>query len=283
MFGQIPVWINEFNSPADLTGWQLHDLDGNGNQHIQGLNWYANSSTNNHLTVGNQQVLRYTNENFDNTYVPGYAQENNWLISPAIDLSGAGGGIQLAVYWNKIRSTSNGVGRVVYISTSPDLASFQSQQANVVFDYWFADDQVTLPADPNQFAESIIDISAFAGQTIYLGIFSGYDSNLAGFHEYGINIAQIAVFAGTLGTNDIKSGKSLTKVKQNPVSSALQLQLNPAMAEGKTQIKVYNAAGQQLLDAKYAREIPVSQLAPGMYIVQVTDGTLTERVKFIKK
>ena len=86
-----------------------------------------------------------------------------------------------------------------------------------------------------------------------------------------------------MATTEVKAGKSLTKVKQNPVAGALMLHLNPAMAEAKTTVQVYNVAGQQVLNAKYSREISVAQLAPGMYLARVTDGTLTETVKFIKK
>ena len=34
------VWENTFDAPTDLTGWTLHDIDGNGNTWVQGKNWY---------------------------------------------------------------------------------------------------------------------------------------------------------------------------------------------------------------------------------------------------
>ena len=88
----------------------------------------------------------------------------------------------------------------------------------------------------------------------------------------------------SMATTEVKkAGKSLTKVKENPVVGALMLQLNPAMVEAKTTVQMYNVAGQQVLNAKYNREISVSALAPGMYLARVSDGNHTETVKFIKK
>lgn len=277
---QIPVWINEFNDTGDLQGWTFHDLNNNGNQWVQGANWHIGQANSYQTIQGNSQVLRHSVGTLNNTYVNGAATEDDWVISPAIDLTGAGGDIQLAVYWRHVDTRANTVGRYIYISESPLLSEFQNISDNFMSPYYMYAGNTTFPTNMDEFAEKIFDISQFAGKTIYIGLrtFPTLEEDAG-----DINIDQMAIFAGTLGTNDTKSNKSLTKVKQNPVAAALQLQLNPGMSEGKTQVQVYNAAGQQVQSAKYSREIPVAQLVPGMYIAVVTDGTLTERIKFIKK
>lgn len=107
--------------------------------------------------------------------------------------------------------------------------------------------------------------------------------NLLVADAYNHRVRKIVFNPNALDTAEVKAGKSLTKVKQNPVVGALMLQLNPAMTEAKTTVQVYNVAGQQVLNAKYNREISVAALAPGMYLARVSDGNHTETVKFIKK
>lgn len=276
------VWENTFDAPTDLTGWTLHDIDGNGNNWVQGKNWYMDANDSYKTKEGTAGVLRYSIGNLDGTYVTGYDNENNWIISPMIDLTGASGKIELAISWNKKNPRTNGVNMDIYISESSDLSKFQEMSASPS-DYYFYDGDTTLPSDLNQFGESIIDISAFAGKKIYLGLPRSVELK-ATPNDSEINIDNMAIYAEkVLATTEVKAGKNLTKVAQNPVAGALMLQLNPNMAEAKTIVQVYNVAGQQVLNAKYSREISVAQLAPGMYIARVTDGNLTETVKFIKK
>lgn len=274
---QFPVWINSFDSAADLDGWTFHDLNNNGNNWIQGANWRDGAT-------GTEQVLRYTRAPLSGIYYPNAHTENDWLISPAIDLTSASGTIQLAIYWNKVYSNQNmdSSGRVFYISTSPDLASFQ--QLEGTFDYLFlSDGDTAFPASPNEFLESIVDVSAFAGKTIYIGLPSKVDNDLP-FQVAPINIDQMGIFASELlSVDDINASKVITQIVQNPVASSLKLQLNPAFEPTTTFVKVYNMAGQEVLASVYKDQIEVSALAAGTYIIHISNGTAVEKLKFIKK
>lgn len=286
---QLPVWVNSFDTPADLQGWTFHDLNGNGNGWVQGPNIYHNGTS---LTYGTSGVLRYSINLVPTGNATGFATENDWIISPEIDLSNASGVITLAGYLGRQRSTHASVSRDVYIFVStpekmvPELSDFQQlatdAQAAGGAQYKFAAGN-NLPTDLTQYAESLIDISAFAGKKIYLGLWSNRISSGGAFNVQNINIDEMAIYASVLSTQDSETNKSLTKIKQNPVAGSLQLQLNPAMKETNTMVTVYNAAGQKVLKSKYAQEIITNNLSSGTYIAVVSDGIVTEKVKFIKK
>ncbi|MCG7281920.1 T9SS type A sorting domain-containing protein [Chryseobacterium taklimakanense] len=279
-FSQELAWEETFDG---ITGWQLLNISGNEITWQQGANRYYDAGTSS-VVEGTAKVLRFDGKKYYDDNV------DSWAISPAIDLTGASGTITLAVSWNKKDSRNNyGHGRVVYISENPSLDNFQNLLSAGGFEYSFINqdlntgEQLPIPSG-NDFYETEIDISAFAGKKIYIGLHSGDDATFGDFQSSAINIDNMAIYAEKLlATNEVKAGKSLTKVMQNPVGNSLMLHLNPAMAAAKTAVQVYSAAGQQVLNAKYAKELNVSALAPGMYLARVSDGTLTETVKFIKK
>lgn len=268
--------MNSFDSAADLEGWTFHDLNNNGNNWVQGANWNIEAA-------GTEQVLRYTNSALSGNVYPNADTENDWAISPAIDLTSASGNILLAINWNRRYQDTNFSGRIFYISTSPDLASFQQLEVN--YDYLFLSDGVdpAFPTSPNEFLESIVDISAFAGKTIYIGLPSKVDNDLP-FQVSSINIDQMGVFASQLlSVEDINASKVSTQIVQNPVASILKLQLNPAFEPTTTFVKMYNMAGQEVLATAYKDQIEVSPLSAGTYIVHISNGTVVEKLKLIKR
>lgn len=283
------VWETLFSDAAQVdNNWTFYDRNNNGNGWVKGKNWYREQKPDGTFEIkeGTETVLRYSLSDINGQFSTGYYDED-WAITKEIDLTGASGKIQLVVLWRPVEKTG---GRTVFIRESSDLDSFVQMedqfdlgQIFVPYNFW-TNGKTVIPQDPNQFAESIIDVSAFAGKKIYIGLISANRDWDSGNVNTPINISEMSIYAEkVLATNEVKAGKSLTKVMQNPVAGALMLQLNPAMAAAKTAVQVYSAAGQQVLNAKYSREISVAQLAPGMYIARVSDGTHTETVKFIKK
>lgn len=283
------VWETLFSDAAQVSkNWNFYDRNNNGNGWIIGKNWYQEQQADGTRKTkeGTETVLRYSLTDINGQYSTGYYDED-WAITKEIDLTSASGKIQLVVLWKPVEKTGR---RTVFIRESSDLDGFvqmedQHDLGQIFVPYGFGTDSETvIPQDPNQFAESIIDISEFAGKKIYIGLISANRDWESGNVNTPINISEISIYAEkVLATNEVKAGKSLTKVAQNPVGNSLMLQLNPAMAAAKTAVQVYSTAGQQVLNAKYAKELNVSALAPGMYLARVSDGTLTETVKFIKK
>ncbi|GEM_PF-339671 len=289
-WAQVPVWSNTFDSPASLQGWTFYDTNNNGNGWIQGQNIYHNGTA---LTYGTSGVLRHSINLVPTGNATGFATENDWIVSPMIDLSGAGGTITLAGYIGRQRSTHTLVSRDLYIFVStpekevPQLADFQQMATDAQNSggavYKFNATSANLPADLTQFAECLVNISAFAGKKIYIGLWSNRISSGAASNSQNINIDEMAIYASVLGTKDVKIGKALTQIEENPVTNSLQLKLNSAFRENNTTVTVYHMTGQQILKAKYSKNINVSELTAGTYITVVSDGIITERLKFIKK
>ncbi|WP_080780671.1 T9SS-dependent choice-of-anchor J family protein [Chryseobacterium phocaeense] len=290
---QALVWSNSFETSADLQGWTFHDLNNNGNGWVQGQNIYFNGT--NALTYGTAGVLRYSVSLVPTGNAAGFASENDWIISPPIDLQGASGTISLAAYIGRQRTTHFNIGRdlFIYVSTPskpvPTLADFQAMTVDsggndIPSPYSVIAGTVAnpFPNDLTQFNESIVDLSAFAGKKIYIGMWS--NRKPSGNNLQNINIDEMAIYASTfLGTKDTKKKENLTKIGENPVKEFLQLQLNPEFKANATTITIYNMAGQKVLSAPYSRSVNVAALQAGMYMAEVSDEKTTEKLKFIKK
>ncbi|MDM1555156.1 MULTISPECIES: T9SS-dependent choice-of-anchor J family protein [Chryseobacterium] len=287
------VWGNTFDTPADLQGWTFHDLNNNNNGWIQGPNIYHNGTS---LTYGSAGVLRHSTNLVPTGSAAGFGGEDDWIISPQIDLTGAAGTITLASYIGRQRTTHTIVSRDLYIYVStpqkavPVLADFQAMAVDGAGNYQQSPYKIQVgsstnpfPADLTQFVENLVDLSAFAGKKIYIGMWA--NRNASGNNIMNINIDEMAIYATatTLSTKDVKKKENLTKIAENPAKEYLQLQLNPALQENKTTVRLYNAAGQQVLTTQYSKLIGIEALSEGIYIVEVADGKTTERLNFIKK
>lgn len=289
---QFQVWSNSFDTPADLQGWTVHDLNNNGNGWVQGQNIYFNGTA---LTYGTSGTLRYSTSLVPSGTVASFSSENDWIISPEINLEGASGTISLAAYIGRQRTTHLNFGRdlFIYVSTPqkpvPALADFQAMTVDgsgndIPSPYRIiaGTQSNPFPADLTQFKENLIDISAFAGKKIYIAMWS--NRKASGNNLQNINIDEMAIYASSfLGTKEVKKKENLTKIKENPVKEFLQLQLNPVFNENKTEVSIYNAAGQKVLSVPYSRSVNVQPLQAGLYIAEVSEGKTTERLKFIKK
>lgn len=286
------VWGNSFDTPADLQGWTFHDLNNNGNGWVQGQNIYHNGTT---LAYGTAGVLRHSINLVPTGNANGFTTENDWIISPQIDLTNIAGTITLAAYIGRQRSTHTIVARelFIYVSTPqkevPTLSDFQAMTVDAdgndvqsIYKIQVGDSANPFPADLTQFVESLVDLSVFAGKKIYIGMWS--NRKTSGNNVQNINIDEIGIFnTPSLGTKDVKRNKIVTQIAENPVRESLQLQFNPALKENTTVVNIYNAAGQKVLTTQYSKTINTAVLISGAYIAEITDGKITERLKFIKK
>ncbi|CEJ71585.1 hypothetical protein BN1195_03934 [Chryseobacterium oranimense G311] len=290
---QFQVWSNSFDTPADLQGWTTHDLNANGNGWVQGQNIYHNGTA---LTYGTSGVLRYSVSLVPTGNATGFGTENDWIISPQINLEGASGTISLAASIGRQRTSHLNLGRdlFIFVSTAqkpvPELSDFQAMTVDangndIASPYRIIAGTTDNPFsnDLTQFTEDVVDLSAFAGKKIYIGLWS--NRKASGNNLQNINIDEMAIYASSfLGTTDVKNKKeNLTKIEENPVKEFLQLKLNPGFKEKMTSVTIYNAAGQKVFSASYNRSLNVATLTSGMYIAEVSDGKITERLKFIKK
>ena len=289
-YAQFPVWINSFDTADDMTGWTFHDLNQNGNNWQQGQNIYHNGTT---LAYGNSGVLRHSISNVPSGNATGFATENDWIISPEIDLTAASGTITLAAYIGRQRTTHMSVSRVLYVyeSTSqkpiPDLSDFQAlavdANGNQLSSNPYMLTATGFPADLNQTVESLVDISAFSGKKIYIGLWSNRIASGNALNSQNINIDEMAIYATTLGRNDIEKSNEPTRLLQNPATSELRMQLNSSFSTDFSNVRIYNMLGQEVMAFPYSNSTDVSGLSSGTYLVNITDGGAFETLKFIKK
>ena len=293
-FSQLPVWVNSFDNAQDLQGWTFYDGNGNNNQWQQGNNIFYNGTT---LAYGTSGVLRYSINLVPSGTATSFSTENDWIVSPEIDLTGASGTVTLAAYIKRQRTTHTIVGRDLWIFVStpqkpvPVLADFQAMTIdgngnNIPSQYTIIAGNTSNPwpsTDLNEAAECLVNLSGFAGKKIYIGFWSNRITS--GLNAQNINIDEIGIYASSLvlDTKESKNQKNNTKIMENPVSAYLQLQLNPALNENRTTINVYNMSGQKVLMSEYSENINVETLSAGTYLVTVSDGKITENLKLMKK
>ncbi|WP_312509740.1 T9SS-dependent choice-of-anchor J family protein [Chryseobacterium culicis] len=289
---QTLVWGNSFDSPADLQGWTFHDLNGNSNGWVQGQNIYHNGTA---LAYGTAGVLRHSISLVPTGNATGFATENDWIISPQIDLTNTAGTVTLAANIGRQRSTHTIVARdlFIYVSTPqkevPTLADFQAMTVDAggndvqsLYKIQVGDSANPFPADLTEFVQSLVDLSAFAGKKIYIGMWA--NRKASGNNIQNINIDEIGIYATAfLGPKEVKRNRTATQIAENPVKESLQLRLNPELKENAAVVSIYNAAGQKMLTTRYSGTISVQGLISGTYLAEITDGKITERLKFIKK
>lgn len=292
-YGQLPVWVNSFDSADDMTGWTFHDGNANGNQWVQGQNIYHNGTT---LAYGTSGVLRFSVSNVPSGNATGFATESDWVISPEIDLTSASGTITLAAYIGRQRANHVSLSRFVYIYAStpekpvPALSDFQAlaldgdgNQVNYPYKIIAGDGGNPFPSDLTQFVESLVDISAFAGKKIYIGLWSNRISSGAAVNVQNINIDEMGIYATALNTKDIEKGSIATKILQNPATSELVLDLNPSFSAEQTMVTIYNMMGQEVMALPYAARTSVTSLSSGTYLLTIRNGNTVEKLKLIKK
>jgi hypothetical protein len=137
----------EFSSNALENGWTSVDQDGDGN------NWfvYGNESVGSTVSHGGEYAIASASWASGSALTP-----NNWLISPAIDLTTQSGTIKAAYFIKGQDPSWFGEHYKVCVSTTTaDVASFTATAY-----------EETIPAA--DWNERTIDLSSYAGETIYL-------------------------------------------------------------------------------------------------------------------
>lgn len=263
---QFAVWEDDFND-GEVSDWNLLDLDGNAS------NWIArkNIQVDENIMIidGTIDILGSYNVDMVNGAALG-TTENNWAISPAIDLSYYGGPITLVL--NAQSAIYDGPNDLyVYASTSPAQESFTLVGTIPII-------RVTMLEE--EFKDYSVDLSQFSGQSeVYFALVTSEN----GFVGVEINTARIDA-QSILSVEDPKGVVSRSFIRQNPVAENLFVQLGSTIEAGQPNLKIYNINGMLLKDAAYNEAgIPVSELSSGMYFAVVSDGNRTERLKFIKK
>lgn len=149
-FGSSQTYFSDNFNDENVSDWTRYDVDGDGN------NWAdyfaVNDQSGNPITP-----ISLISRSWQQTPLT----PDNWIVSPAIDLSAATGSTLL--YWKVQCSASQWESEhySVYVSTSSDMASLSASP--VTFSETYDD-----PANAGTSFTRTLDVSSFNGQTIYV-------------------------------------------------------------------------------------------------------------------
>lgn len=198
-----------------------------------------------------------------NGTVSGASVNDDYFISPAINLSGASGGTT-ASFWARSLTDAFGLERfeVLLSNTGTEIADFSNNLTG---------GEVMAPI--GDYVEFSYDISAFEGDTVYVAIhYVAQDSFILLMDDFSVT-------AGVLGLNDtIFEGFSYFLDAQN--------QLNLSAKTTLEHVTITNILGQQVLDQKLSTSseaIDMNNFNTGMYIATVTIDGAKKSFKVIKK
>lgn len=252
MNAQTTFFSDDFND-EDVSDWTLYDEDGD-------TNFWADLfvvEDGNGNPVTPVSIISRSWQGFPLT-------PDNWIVSPAIDLTTASGNVQLtwkvqaaAAEWDLEKYT-------VYVGTSSDIVDLEA--ATVTFTEIYDD-----PADAGTQYERSLDLSSLSGETVYIA-FRHHDVTDMDF----LSIDDVMV-SGVLavGTNEFKGFKYFVANNQ------LNLSANTSMDK----IALYNMLGQQVVSQKLTstnETVSISGLQSGIYIATVSIDGANKSFKIVK-
>lgn len=265
---QFTIWEDDFND-SDVSDWILIDADGDGHKWIPCMDWQIDA--NNQTISGTYNILGSYNTN-QATGVPYNLLQQNWAITPEIDLSYYATGIQLIVNAQPSILSGNQDIYVYASTTNTDITSFTQIGTLKLLR--------KSSRTGTAFADYTLDVSQFAGQSkVYLAFLTTTKKTYV-----GLEIDKVSITATSLlGVEDVKN-VSATVLKQNPVEDYLQLQLSTSLKEEEVTLKIYNTTGILVKETKYNDSgILISNLSNGIYFLIIQEGNKIQKIKFIKK
>ncbi len=253
---QVQIWQDNFND-EDISDWTLYDDDGDGN------NWGDLFQIQNQAGVPVTPVSLISRSWQANVALT----PDNWAISPAINIAGAGGTLTVSWITQVAAQSWDEEHYAVYVSTSPDQESFLA--SNYVLEETLG--QGTNAGTP---VNHTLDISSLIGEPqIYIAI-RHFDSQDQDF----ISVDDVTVTASTLAVSDVS--KTSVSVYPNPTSDFLNLK----SADKVLSTEVYDIVGKKISGLKFVDgQLNVQELAKGTYVVKVVSEKGTTSHKFIKK
>ncbi|WP_300491759.1 T9SS type A sorting domain-containing protein [Flavobacterium sp.] len=262
---QFTIWEETFNN-STVSDWSLQDLDGNGSNWISRKN--IQMGGNGEVIDGTKSILGSYHINLTNGS-PLSGDENNWAVSPVIDLSFYTGSIKLII--NAQTAIYDGTrDLLVYVGTSADPMVLQTGTPTAL-------SLVRTTNDGEFFHDYEVDLSQFAGQTeVHFALV------MNALVSVGIEVDQVRITAtDLLGVAEVSATKFA--LKQNPVGDNLEFVSGTNDMTNAT-VYVYNASGMLVKEARFSTDvIAVSHLPAGIYFAVVGNGNVTEKIKFIKK
>lgn len=239
------LFFDDFED-QDISDWTLLDEDGDGYNFMAYDPSIAQNGINNYMS----------SESWNPNSGP--LLPNNYAISPAVDVTNnvdlelnyLVGGADPAYYSETY---------TVYVSTGNTIADFMNPAITVSFSENIGND----PAAAGEFVSRTLDASALDGaSTVYIA-FRHHDVS----DEFIINFDDVSLIGNTLSINDFNLNAIFIGCKDRVVTIS--------NIQDKANYRILNVAGQEVLKGETHLEtqnIDASNLASGIYIVEVTDA-----------
>lgn len=269
VFAQFEVGSWDFSEDGAAEGWLLIDNDESGTTWI-----LENNDCNNLMGDGEAfDVLKVPN-----TELTGVNFRSNWAILPVQDMSIYSGVKLNFSYLKGLFACEKTDNLKIYAGINANVADMLANGAIAT---------VTLEGDdsifPPEAVLKTVDIPMeWNSGTLYFAIAQIHNPGDPTSNNWNIELTKVSITAEELSVNDF-SWKTSTIVTQNPVDENLQLGLGSQLEVKNTNIRIYNAVGILVNESAYAADIRVNTLSAGIYFAVISDGTITERLKFIKK
>lgn len=264
---QFNVYSNNFNADG-VEGWILIDNDGSG------MTWNLKNNDNNDIIGSGTPFMVLSSA------TSGEASLDNWAILPAQDMSFYTDTKISVTYLKGIFEGEKNDSLKVYAATTANIEDLLATEPIGTFRL-----EGDSSLDPAEEATVTIDIPAeYNVANMYFALRHKKMDDVAPAN-WAVELTEVVITAEDVAGFTTITGKTwLTTVKQNPVKDNLLLQLGSRLQEEATTTKIYTTNGILVSETKYNKTgATVNNLSSGLYFATLTDGTITEKVKFIKQ
>ncbi|PHR11680.1 MAG: hypothetical protein COA40_10125 [Aequorivita sp.] len=253
MNAQTVFFTDDFND-EDVSDWTRYDEDGDGN-------FWADLFV---VEDGNGNPVTPVSI-ISRSWQGVPLTPDNWIVSPAIDLTTANGLVELSWKVQAAAATWDLEKYSVYVGTSSDIADLEN--ATVTFTEVYDD-----PDNLGTQYDRSLDLSSLAGEMVYVA-FRHHDVTDQDF----LSIDDVMI-TGVLavGTNEFQGFKHFV------ANGQLNLSANTAMER----VALYNMLGQEVVAQKLASNnetVNIAGLQSGVYIASVTIDGATKTFRIVKK
>lgn len=243
MSAQTIIWQDDFND-EDFSDWTFIDSDGDGN------NWGDLAQIQDNAGNPVTPISLISRSWQQNPLTP-----DNWAVSPAIDLSNTTTEATLTWITQVAAEDWDEEKYSVYVGTSNDINVLVNSTTSVT---QILGDAGNTGAPTNQ----SLDISSLVGEPVVYVAFRHWDVTDMDF----ISVDDLTIEAQLLSTPEFALNNIFIGCKDKVVTISNM--------QGEANYRIMNIAGQEVLNGNTRLEsqnIDASNLASGIYIVEVTD------------
>lgn len=241
---QTNIWADDFND-LDISDWTLIDADGDN------YNWFVVQIEDTEGPVGTP-IMRSLSWSGESELTP-----DNWIISPAINLGNASGQINLSWEAMAIDTEWDDENYTVYVATESNITSLEASPVNF--------NEVL--SGTNTLTSRTLDISAFAGETIYVA-FRHHNST----GQFSMELDNVEITATTLNINE----STLTSFTIYPNPATNVITISNIEKQPVTSISITDSNGRnvknELLESFTEAKVDISELQNGVYFVKIASG-----------